>query len=78
MSHEELRSSRDEEALAKLRTTNEKLRRDKEKGDVDIRSVSVGFIFLPAASFQLINIFLFSAQEQVRDWRGQEDIKTYH
>merc|ERR1712038_2248287 len=28
------------DAHAKLRTTNEKLRRDKEKGDVDIRSVS--------------------------------------
>merc|ERR1711953_181944 len=28
------------DAHAKLRTTNEKLRRDEEKGDVDIRSVS--------------------------------------
>merc|ERR1711978_869928 len=49
------------DAHAKLRTTNEKLRRDKEKGDVDIRSVSVGLSCLVSHFKYLIATFSFSA-----------------
>ena len=51
------------DAHAKLRTTNEKLRRDKEKGDVDIRSVSVRLSCL--LDF-FLNIFICSVRVDLR------------